>query len=286
MRKTITTTAIAAMLLTATTALAGPLPEQKCEAAKNTAAGKYAACRQSAEKSLVLTGDATKYGSSIAKCESSFAAAWQKAIDGAASAGATCPDTPLTASEYKSVIDAHSGNIATALGGGELTTLDTCGNGTIEVGEDCDFGTPLGGQTCSSATAAAQPYGDLACGAGCAINTSGCFGCPGTIFNGSCWVKGGQGASCVNACLSVGMTYDPATAYAGSATSCSACLSLAQAMYPWWTSPPYPEPLSVQGTGENGFGCAEWNLPIFVCDVAPTTGDAVHPQMERLCACN
>jgi hypothetical protein len=68
----------------ATAALAGPTPEQKCQAAKNSAAGRYAACRQSAEKTLASAGDVTKYGDAIAKCETKFADAWQKAIDGAA----------------------------------------------------------------------------------------------------------------------------------------------------------------------------------------------------------
>ena len=128
MRKTITTVAIAAMVLTATAALAGPTPEQKCQAAKNSAAGKYAACLQSAEKSLALTGDATKYAASIAKCETNFANAWQKAIDSATSAGATCPDAPLAAGDYKPVIDAHSGNIATALGQFRCVRMDRIAN--------------------------------------------------------------------------------------------------------------------------------------------------------------
>lgn len=285
MRKTITTAAIAAMILTATAALAGPTPEQKCEATKNSVAGKYAACRQSAEKGLATTEDATKYDAAIVKCETKFAEAWQKAIDKAADAATTCPDAPLVSDAYKSVIDSHTGNIATALAGGGLPTPSTCGNGTIESGEDCDFGT-IGGQTCSTATAGVSPYGTLDCGVGCAFDDSGCFGCPGTIFNGSCWVLGAEGASCVNVCTSRGMTYDPATAYAGSTTSCGACLSLAQTMFPNYTSPPYPAPLQVQATDENGFGCAVFNLPTLVCDRATTTGDAVHAQMERLCACH
>jgi Protein of unknown function (DUF1566) len=45
-----------------------------------------------------------------------------------------------------------------------------CGNGTVEAGEDCDFG-DLGGATCEDA---GFEYGTLSCGAGCAFDTSGC----------------------------------------------------------------------------------------------------------------
>src|SRR5689334_19706140 len=162
----------------ATSALAGPTPEQKCQAAKNVVAGKYGACRQSAEKGLVSTSDAAKYGAAIAKCETKFAEAWQKAIDGAAQAGVTCLDAALTAGDYKSVIDFHTGNIATALGGGALIVPDTCGNGTLEAGEQCDFGTPFT-TTCSAATAGAQPFGHVTCGAGCVANTQTCASCGG-----------------------------------------------------------------------------------------------------------
>lgn len=286
MRMTITTAAIAAMLLTTTAALAAPLPEQKCQAAKNLAAGKYAACRQSAEKSLVSTGDSARYDVSIAKCESKFADAWQKAIDNAANAEATCPDAPLGASDYKLMIDAHSGNVATALGGGGLATPSSCGNGTVEAGEDCDFGT-LDGQSCSTATAAAEPYGELACVAGCAFDASGCFACPGRLVGGACWVLSGQGDSCTNACANQGLAYDTVTAtYAGSGGSSENCLAVAQAMFPFWTSPPYSEPLHVQGTYSSGVGCTVFNLPILVRDESATTGEAVDGQLSRICACH
>jgi hypothetical protein len=286
MRKTITTAAIAAMVLTATAALAGPTPQQKCQAAKNSAAGKYAACRQSAEKGLVGAVDSTKYDAAIAKCEEKFADAWQKAIDGAASAGATCPDAPLAAGDFKSVIDTHTGNISAALGGGALNTY-SCGNGTIEAGEDCDFGT-LGGQTCNSATAAAEPFGQLACGVGCAFNTSGCLPCPGLMYGGACWVSpAAKGASCTDRCASAGLSYDPATkTIAGSDASDADCLALVQAMFPTYTSPPYPEALHVQGISSSGVGCGVFNLPTILHDTNPTTGDSVDPQVGRICACH
>ena len=114
----------------ATQAIGMVTPEQKCQAAKNTAAGVYARCRQNAEKTLALTSDNVKYGSAITKCENRFAAAWQKAIDNATAASAMCRDSPLGAADYKLEIDAHSDNIATALNGDGLTEcsvdLATC----------------------------------------------------------------------------------------------------------------------------------------------------------------
>jgi hypothetical protein len=93
---------------------------EKCQAGKNQAAGKYAYCRQKAEKTFLLNGDATKYADAITKCTSKFTDTWQKLEDRAASAGATCPDVPLTGANFQTVIDQHTANIATALSGGGL----------------------------------------------------------------------------------------------------------------------------------------------------------------------
>ena len=46
-----------------------------------------------------------------ASCETKFASTWQKLIDKATAAGATCPDAPLTGPQFKTVIDEHSDNI-------------------------------------------------------------------------------------------------------------------------------------------------------------------------------
>jgi hypothetical protein len=97
-----------------------PTPEQKCQSSKNKAAGKYAACRQNAEAKLAATGDLTKYNEAIGKCETKVQTAWQKADQKAADASATCLDAPLTQSQFKTAIDDHCDNIATALGGGGL----------------------------------------------------------------------------------------------------------------------------------------------------------------------
>jgi len=277
--------AISMVAASGSSALAAPTAEQKCEAAKNQAAGKYAACRQKAERGQVLTGDAIKYGEAIAKCEASFATSWQKAVDAATSAGATCPDSPLVAGDFKSIIDDHTGNVATALGGDGLPVPDTCGNATIEAGEDCDFGT-VGGATCSTATAGAEPFGELACGAGCAFELAGCFPCPGTTFGGSCWRVAAEGDSCTATCASVGMAYSTATRdFAGSGGSVENCQALAAAIFSWWVSPPAP-PFTFQGVASSGVGCGTFNgPPQIIRDINPTTGDAVDNQLTRFCAC-
>jgi hypothetical protein len=266
---------MAMLVLAPATVRAAGTPEQACQAAKNLAAGKYAACRQNAEKNFVLA-DATKYANAILTCEAKFATAWQKAIDKATQAGATCPDAPLTGSEYKTVIDAHTDNVATALAGGGLD-MHTCGNGTIEAGESCDLGT-VGGST--SSTAAALPYGRLACGAGCVFDTSGCFGCPGANIGGSCWMLGAKGASCLGTCTNAGLTYDPATGNA--AASSESCKALVTTMLNY---NPLAPPLTVGGTSSAGVGCTVFNLPSLIIGTS-TTADGVDGQLRRVCACH
>ena len=285
--KLMTMCVVVAALLCSGLALAAVTPEQKCQAAKNLAAGKYLACRQNAEKRVALTPDATKYGEAIAKCEASLTKAWQGAIDKATAAGASCFDAPLAAGDYKPVLDALSTNVATALDGGGLILPNTCGNGAIEAGETCDFGT-LGGNSCSSATAGTKPYGNVSCGAGCVLDTSGCFPCPGTVVLGACWLYNSiKGDSCTSICSAHGLAYDPATAsVAGSGGSNANCLTVASALFPFYTSPPYPSPMSVQGTSSTGVGCTVFNLPTLVRDAVATLADAGDAQLARICACH
>lgn len=112
--------AAAALLLCGGRALAESIPALRCQEGKNHEAGKYALCLHDAEKRLVLTGDPTKYNKAVAVCESKFAHKWQLLTDAATAAGTTCLEAPLTAAQFKVVIDAHVGNIVTALGGGGL----------------------------------------------------------------------------------------------------------------------------------------------------------------------
>ena len=129
MRKSIVALATCGALLW-TQPTMGATAQDKCQAGKNQAAGKYAACRHSAEKKLAVTGDTARYNDGIAKCEATFAAAWQKEEDRAAGASATCLDAPLLEGDFKAAINAHTDIIATALEGGGLidcpSDLATC----------------------------------------------------------------------------------------------------------------------------------------------------------------
>ena len=155
------------ILLWAGAATAAPSPIQRCESGKNKAAGKYAACRQNAQAKLVLTGDTIKYNEAIAKCEVKFADKWIALEVTAAKKGVSCPDAPLTEAQFKTVIDGHTGNITTALGGSGLVW---CGNGVKDGSESCDGG-DLGGKSCTSFGFAS---GTLICAANCDLDTTAC----------------------------------------------------------------------------------------------------------------
>jgi len=170
---------VAGVLLLAVTAVqAGLTPEQKCQAGKNKAAGKYAACRQSAEAAFATKGDVAKHDTAVAACAASFLGTWLKLE---AKAGATCRDGAGSGNAFEKVIAGHTTNIATALTGGplgdlaecqtDLTVAQRCGNGNVESPEQCD-GSNLASQTCVTKGFVA---GTLRCASGCTFDTSGCF---------------------------------------------------------------------------------------------------------------
>jgi len=98
---------ITTVLFTVSGAIAGLTPEQKCQAGKNKAAGKFSACLANAEK-FTISGDLEKYLPAIIKCGDKVLAAWNKLETKAADAGVSCPTTDdlvaissfLQASEY------------------------------------------------------------------------------------------------------------------------------------------------------------------------------------------
>jgi hypothetical protein len=180
-------------------------PVAKCQSAKVKAMGKYVACRTKTEAKAALRGlpvDTTR----LAKCADKFVIGWAKA--GLKGAG-ECVDPPgadAALAEATSALyaDWAAGYVAggeadicdyacapceadlqtcegdlTMCGGdlstcqGDLVTCETnalCGNGVIEVGEDCDVG-DLNGETCATQ----GQFGDgLDCGPGCVFDTSGC----------------------------------------------------------------------------------------------------------------
>ncbi|HYC54065.1 MAG TPA: hypothetical protein VEL28_03915, partial [Candidatus Binatia bacterium] len=111
---------IAALVLAlASAATAGPTPEQKCEAGKNDAAGKYDACAAKAEKGRVSTGNMTKYADALANCEGKLVDTWTKLEADAVSAAAVCPSTG-NQEAIRDFVDACVQSVAVAVGGGTL----------------------------------------------------------------------------------------------------------------------------------------------------------------------
>jgi hypothetical protein len=115
-----------ALFLGATAAHAAT-DEQKCQAAKNKAASKYAGCRANAEAKLVTSGDAAKHTAALANCASKFTTAWQKLETKAVDAGTTCPSVG-DAVAIESTIRATTDTVAVRLEGTRF--LDN-GDGTV-----------------------------------------------------------------------------------------------------------------------------------------------------------
>lgn len=189
-----------ALVLCAGAAQAAGDPADKCEAAKNAAAGGYVSCLAKAQAKLVGSGgvDTDKYNAAVTKCGEKLGKKWASAEEKAAGA---CPiigdlttiddflshclgDTqaalaggglPLAYEECN--LELAQCDAALAACDGALTACQTvsCGDGIAGGGETCD-GDDLNGQTCAT-QAPSTPYGTLACAAGCGgFDTSGCVG--------------------------------------------------------------------------------------------------------------
>lgn len=156
------------LVLAVPPAHAKPTPVQKCAAAKNKAAGKHAACLQTATANFITSADSGKYTTARGKCRTTFLKAWASADAKAAKAGATCGDAPLTVDDFDNAVDTQSSVIGLGLAG---SGLRRCGDNTRQGSEQCD-GADFGGETCATQGFA---LGTLRCGSGCFIDTSGCF---------------------------------------------------------------------------------------------------------------
>ncbi len=254
----------------ASPALAGPTTAEKCEAAKNKEAGKYAFCRQKAEQKAIKKAEAPDYS----KCDTKLLDKWTKAEQKAIDKGEPCIDS-ISGPDIQSFVTTHSDAVAAALGGG---ALPACGDGDIDPGEDCDLGT-LNGETCDSATASASPYGTLACSAGCSFDTSGCTSTrfidngDGTVTDnqsGLMWEQKVAGSGCPN-CVSDTFTWDEAMSiFLGdlNQTSSAGTCDSGFAGYCDWRLPTEPELASLLDCS-GGPPCID---PIF----GPTQGTAYH----------
>lgn len=180
MKKTITTAALAAMVLTALTAQAAPTPADKCEASKNKTVGAYYSCREKAEATAISKGGMPDYS----KCTAKFDDKWG---DAETTGDGACPDTVMTA-PMNAFIAAQAADAALVIAGapipdcaGDLSTCEgdlaaceaapVCGDGLIGAGEECDVGN-LSGATCATQGFAG---GTLACGTGCTFDESDCY---------------------------------------------------------------------------------------------------------------
>ena len=137
------------LAVVATLLLAGP-PVQavsdadKCEAAKNKVAGKYAFCRQKAEAKAIKTGDPVDY----TKCDASYGTKWASAET---NGGGMCP-TMGDQAAMQSCITAHTNRVAAALNNtgecepvtglpasGQTTAYGTGSDGDVEAGNTLSY---------------------------------------------------------------------------------------------------------------------------------------------------
>ena len=128
----ITLAATVMMMLACPTAYAAGTPAQKCEAGKNSAAGKYTACIEKAQSGFVVSGDAVKYDADVTKCDGKLLAGWTKAES---AGGLDCPTTGDEAA-IGDFLDACTDSVAVALHGGALPSdVVTC-NAELAVCDD------------------------------------------------------------------------------------------------------------------------------------------------------
>ncbi|MFN2376514.1 MAG: DUF1566 domain-containing protein [Candidatus Binatia bacterium] len=152
----------ACLLAAAAPALAALTPETKCEVGKLKTVAAYASCRLKTEaKGLTqnLTPDFTKC---VSKIDTKFPKLEESAGPG------VCPsENDLV--DIRDRTDVFTTETAILLSGGMLPPTD-CGDGMVDLGEDCDLSN-LDGETCAS-----QGFynGELACSPGCDFVTSGC----------------------------------------------------------------------------------------------------------------
>lgn len=151
------------IIIISSTATFAADPVVKCEAGKLKESSKYAACRLKADAKAVTTGEAADY----TKCESKFTDKWGSLEDTALPA--VCPSDGDVGT-MNTRITTDTAEIATLLAGG---TIEVCGDGVIDAGEDCDLGAP-GTSDCDTETSGVSTLGELSCDSACQYDTSGC----------------------------------------------------------------------------------------------------------------
>lgn len=189
---------------------------EKCEATKEKAAGKFALCRLAAESRFTKNQDATKLGLGLSRCADKL----QRLFDQADSRyGVDCP-TSGDLGTVRQFLEATTDQLTAYLadgtpapGGGFCgaltvydtgtgTCLPTCGDGVVQVGEDCDDG-DLAGADCSTL---GLFDGVLRCAPGCSFDVADCLTCGNGVLDPGEECDGGAlgGETCSSQGLGVG----------------------------------------------------------------------------------
>lgn len=271
MKKAITAAASAAVILSAAAALAATIPDA-CQTVKQKRAGILAICLHTAQSKYIVTGNTAALNTAVTKCTTTFSDKWTAAEQKAIAKGGACSTTGDEA-EVTASINANVACITSALETGHRACL-VCGNGVLDSGEGCDFGT-MGTATCENQTEGTEPLGTLDCSPGCTLDTSGCT--DRVVVGGFTWFLGADGASCDTTCAAKGLSTAAATTtYAGSDGTDAHCIAVFSAMG-------VSEPFGTTNTG-SGLGCAT-GMGFVVRDTSPTQNGSGFPGVRRACAC-
>ena len=100
-------------------AQAAATPAQTCQLGKNNAVGKYADCRQQAEAKFAKSLASAQRTINLLKCAAKYQRVWPALEAKAVAKGGVCPSVGDQAA-IQDAVDQHTGDIATALGGGVL----------------------------------------------------------------------------------------------------------------------------------------------------------------------
>jgi len=173
----------------------------------------------------------------FSKCDAKYSTKWSQAET---EAGGMCPSSGDEAT-VQAFLSQGTNALGVTLAGG---MLPMCGNGVVDLGEQCDQSN-LNGQTCASLGFAA---GVIKCGAGCMFDTSGCSGSrfvnngDGTVsdlLTGLMWEQKTAGHCVLNriACFS-----DQDCIGNGGGGTCESCLHCVMDTYSWTSSgrPDFP----------------------------------------------
>lgn len=268
MKRDVSIGILAVFTLAAATAFAATTPADKCEAAKNKAAGAYYSCRAKAEAYAISKSVPADYS----KCTSKFD---DKYGDAETDGEGACPDDALTA-PMNAYLAAQATSAAAILSGAQ--GVPTCGDATVNVaGEQCD-GADLDGYSCTSL---GYFSGSLTCSGTCDFDVSGCFQCAGFLYEGACWFLGGSLDTCDAVCADQGLVYNEATAtVAGSGGTDAACEAVLDGVGAAGTGLDYPS-----SNCANGYGCSLAGGLRYRCVNVATTSTATTLGRSRVCAC-